>query len=84
MKKKLDNSDKIIKEYEDYIGDNKNRNVILDKVGGYIVKEICSEKDGVYKSNSINRFFKISNNNKREMLSNNYFIEKKTINNLLL
>ena len=82
--KKLDNSDKIIKEYEDYIGDNKNRNVILDKVGGYNVKEVCSEKDGVYKINSINRFFEISNNNKREMLSNKYFIEKKTINNLLL
>ena len=30
--KELDNSDKIIKGYEDYIGDDKIRNDILDKV----------------------------------------------------
>ena len=68
--KELDNSDKIIKGYEDYIGDNKIRNDILDKVCGDNVKDNCSENDEVYKKNSINRFIKILNNNKREMLSN--------------
>ena len=54
--KELDNSNQIIKGYEDYIGDDKIRRDILDKVCGDNVKEICSEKDEVYKSNSINRF----------------------------
>ena len=67
--KELDNSNQIIKEYEDYIGDDKVRKDILDKVCGDNTKEICSEKDEVYKNNSINRFIKILNNNKREMLS---------------
>ena len=57
--KELDNSDKIIKGYEDYLGGNKNRNDILDKVCGDNVKKICSEKDEVYRNNSINRFIKI-------------------------
>ena len=68
--KELDNSNQIIKEYEDYIGDDKIRKDIIDKVCGDNVKEICSDKDEVYKNNSINRFIKILNNNKREMLSN--------------
>ena len=68
--KELDNSDKIIKGYEEYIDDNKIRNDILDKVCGENVKEICCEKDEVYKNNSIKRFIKKLNNNKREMLSN--------------
>ena len=68
--KELDNSNQIIKGYEDYIGDDKIRNDILDKVCGDNTKEIYSEKDVVYKNISINRFIKILNNNKREMLSN--------------
>ena len=68
--KELDNSNQIIKGYEDYIGDDKIRNDILDKVCGENVKEICFEKDEVYKNNSINRFIKILNNNKRELQSN--------------
>ena len=68
--KELDNSNQIIKGYEDYIGDDKIRKDILDKVCGDNVKEICSEKDEVYKNNSINRFIKILNNNKRELQSN--------------
>ena len=68
--KQLDNSNQIIKGYEDYIGDDKITKDILDKVCGDNVKEICSEKDEVYKNNSFNRFVKILNNNKREMLSN--------------
>ena len=53
--RELDNSDKIFKAYEDYTGDNKIRNDILDKFCGENVKEICSEKDEVYKNSSINR-----------------------------
>ena len=68
--KELDNSNQIFKDYENYIGDNKIKNDILDKVCGDNVKEICSEKDEVYKNNSINRFIKILKNNKRELQSN--------------
>ena len=68
--KEIDNSNQIIKGYEHYIVDDKIRNDILDKVCGENVKEICFEKDEVYKNNSINRFIKILNNNKHEMLSN--------------
>ena len=45
----LDNSNQIIKRYEDYIGDDKIRNDILDNVCDDKVNEICSEKDEVYK-----------------------------------
>ena len=68
--KELDNSNQIIKGYEDYIGDDKIRKDILDKVCSNGIKEDCSDKDQVYKNNSINRFIKSLNNNKREMLSN--------------
>ena len=68
--KELDISNQIIKGYEDYIGDDKIRKDILDKVCEDNTKEICSEKDEVYKNISINRFIKILNINKREMLSN--------------
>ena len=68
--KELDNSNQIIKGYEDYIGDDKIRKDILDKVCEDNVKEICSEKDEVYRNNSIDRFIKILNNNEREIQSN--------------
>ena len=68
--KELDNSNQIIKGYEDYIGDDKIRKDILDKVCEDNTKGMCSEKDEVYKNNSINRFIKILNNNKRELQSN--------------
>ena len=74
LKKKKDNSNQTFKGYEDYIGVDKIKNDILDKVCGDNVKDICSEKDEVYKNNSINRFIKILNNNKREMLSNKYLM----------
>ena len=67
--KEIDNSNQIIKGYEDYIGDNKIKNDILDKVCGDNVKEVFSEKDEVYKNVSINRFIKILNSNKRELQS---------------
>ena len=68
--KEIDNSKQIIKGYEDYIGDDKIRKDILDKVCGDNIKEMCPEKDEVYKFITINRFIKILNNNKREMQSN--------------
>ena len=68
--KVLDNSNQIFKGYEDYIGDDKVRKDILHKVCGDNTKEVCSEKDEVYKNNSIIRFIKFLNKNKREMLSN--------------
>ena len=68
--KEIDNSNQIIKGYEDYIGDDKIRNDILDKVCGDNAKEICSEKDEIHKNISFNRFINVLNNNKREMLSN--------------
>ena len=68
--KEIDNSNQIIKGYEDYIGDDKVRKDILDKVCSDDIKEDCSDKDKVYKNNSFNRFIKILNNNKREMISN--------------
>ena len=68
--KELDNSNQIIKGYEDYIGDDKIRKDTLDKVCGDNIKEDFSERDEIYKTNSIDRFIKILNNNKREMLSN--------------
>ena len=43
--KDLDNSDKIIKGYEDYIDDNKIKKDTLDKIYGDKVNEFCSEKD---------------------------------------
>ena len=48
--KELDSSDKIINGYGGYIGDNKIRNDILDKVCGDNVKNLCSEKDEVDKN----------------------------------
>ena len=68
--KEIDNSSKIIKEYENYIGDDKIRKDILDKVCSDNINDNCSEKDIVYKNNSIDRFIKILNNNKRELKPN--------------
>ena len=70
FEKELDDSNQIIKGYDDFIGDNKIKNDILDEVSGDNVKEICYEKDEVYKNISINRFINVLKNNKREMLSN--------------
>ena len=55
----LDNSNQIFKIIEDFIGDNKIKNDILDKVcGDNINEETCAEKDENYENNSINRFNK--------------------------
>ena len=66
--KELDNSNQIIKGYENYIADDKIRKDILEKFCGDNIKEVCSEKDEIYKNNSTNRFIKILNNKKREKL----------------
>ena len=68
--KELDTSNQIIKGYEDDIGDDKIRKDILDRVCEDNTKEICSEKDEVYKNISIKKFIKILSNNKREIQSN--------------
>ena len=68
--KELDNLYQLIKGYEDFIGDDKIRKDILHKFCGNGVREICSNKDEVYKNNSINRFIKTLNNNKRKLLTN--------------
>ena len=68
--KELDNSARIIKRYEDYIGDNKTRKDILDKICGDNVSEICSERDEVVERKSINGFIKFLNTIKRGMLGN--------------
>ena len=80
FEKEIDNSNQIFKGYEDYIGDDKIRKDLYDKVCSDDIKEDCSDKDEVFKKNSINRFIKILNNNKREMLSNKYLILKKVSN----
>ena len=49
-------SNQIIKNYEEYIGDNKTKNDILDNISEDNVKEIYSERDENYKKISINRF----------------------------
>ncbi len=83
-KKELDNSNQIIKGYEDYIGDDKIRKDILDKVCSDNIKEVCPEEDEVYKNNSINRFIKILNKNKRRNAIKQIIIVIKSIKNILL
>ena len=75
--KELENSNQIIKGYEDYVGDNKNKSDILDKVSGDNVKENCSEKDEVHRKNSINRFIKIFFISKCELQTNTKILWKK-------
>ena len=77
FEKELENSNQIIKGYENYIGVNEFKNDILDKVRGDKVRDICSEKDEVYKNNSVNRFIKIPRNIKREIQTTKYLLLKK-------
>ena len=66
----MEKSNQTIEGYEDYIGDNKTKKDILDKVCLDNVKDICFERDEVDKNNSNKRFIKILNKNKRELQSN--------------
>ena len=76
--KELDESNQILKGYEYYIGDVKIKNDVLNKVFENIIKEnVNSEKDVIYKNNSIKRFIKNLKNNRRELQSNKYFLRKK-------
>ena len=67
--KELNNSNQIIKGYEDCIGDKKVEKDILDKICGDNIEETCSEKDVIYKNNSINRFNKNLNIIKNQLQS---------------
>ena len=72
--KEIDNSNQIIKGFEDYIGDDKIRHDILEKVCGENIKEVCSEKDEVYKNISISRLIKIFKKiNVKCYQTNNYY-----------
>ena len=76
----MDNANQKIKEHEEDIGENEIKKDILDKVCGHKVKNICSEKDEVYKNKNIIIFIKILNKNKRELQSNKQLLcRKKTI-----
>ena len=68
--KEIDNSNQIIKGHDHYIGDDKIRNDILDRVCGDCLKEVDLRKIKFIKKSSMNRFIKILYNNKLEMLSN--------------
>ena len=68
--KKLHNSNQLIKNFEEYIGDDINKKEIIDKICGDNIEDIISEKDKNYKKNSINTIFEISDNNEREFHSN--------------
>ena len=75
--KEMNTSNQILKRYEEYIGGNKIKNDILDKVcGDNITEKTCSERDEIYKNNQINRFIEISNNYKRELQPNTMFLWK--------
>ena len=74
--KESDNSNQMIKGYNDYIGDKIIKSYKLEKVCGDNVKEICSEEDEVYKINSNNRYFKILNYTERELQSNKKILWK--------
>ena len=67
--KELDERNQIIKVYEFFIGDDKIKNDVLNEVFKKIKELKNSEKDGVYKNNSITNFIKILNNKKRELQS---------------
>ena len=75
--KELENSNRTIKGYEDYSGDKKVKNDILDKVRGDNMKEICSEKNKIYRNKPIKGFIKILNINKHELQSNKELVWKK-------
>ena len=63
--KVLDNSNQMIKRYEEYIGDYKIKKDIVDKICGDNVKDICYEKKVICKKESIKRFNRFFNSNKR-------------------
>ena len=66
--KKLNESNQIFKGYQDFIGDDKTKNVALNKVfENYIKKLVNSEKDEVYNNSSINIYIELLNSNKCEV-----------------
>ena len=66
--KELDSINQIIKGYEEYNGDNKTKNDVMNKVFETNIEENKgSEREEFYKNNPVNRFFRLLNENKREL-----------------
>ena len=67
----IDESNQIIKGYQDYIGDDKIKNVVLNKVSENSKKKfVNSAKTQIHKIFSTNNFNKLLSINKRELQSN--------------
>ena len=72
--KELDESNQKTKSYENYIGDDKIKNDVLNKVfEKNMTENVNSEKDEIEKHNPTNRFIDILNNNERELQSKNFY-----------
>ena len=75
--KELHNSNQLNKNYEEYIGDKKVKNDIIDKVCGDNIEDIRTEKNKDYKNNSINTFLKFQiTTNVNCNQTNNYCVIK--------
>ena len=55
--KELDTLNQILKRHGGYIGDKKIKNVLLDKVCGDNVKDICSEKNEIFKEETYQQIY---------------------------
>ena len=85
--KEIDGSHQMRKNYENYIGDDKIKSVVLNKV--HQNNEIQSEIDNVYKINQVEGFSKSQllineNYNYNEMKVFKHFIKSSVINTLFL
>ena len=69
--KNLDKSNQIVKRYEEFFVDKKFKQDISFKIFWDNAKNTYSEKDVIYKNNSINRFTRVFNNRKSDLQSNN-------------
>ena len=74
--KEFDKSNQTYKGYEIYFGDNKIKWYIRQICGDNLKDQTCSKQNESYKNNSMNRFIKVSNNNKRELQSNKQLLLK--------
>ena len=69
--KQLLESNQVIKSFGNYIGYDKSKNDVLNKVFEYKSEEnIIFEKDEIFENNSMNRFIKLLNIKKCELQSN--------------
>ena len=66
--KEIDETNQIIKSFENYIVDDENKNDVLNKVFESNIKEDTNfEKDAIYKNISSNRYIKLWKYDKRKM-----------------